>query len=103
MLVVTGAYTPFVILPVSAALRGMDPALEETARALGLGPWRTFARVVLPQLRPALLGGTLLVALNTLVEFGAFALLRFRTFTTELYAEYRTGQDGAESALVARC
>ncbi len=57
--------------------------------------------MVLPQLRPALLGGMLLVALNTLVEFGAFALLRFRTFTTELYAEYRTGTDGAESSLVA--
>ncbi len=101
VLVITGAYMPFVILPVSAALRGLDPALEETARALGLGPWRTFARVVLPQLRPALLGGALLVALNTLVEFGAFALLHFQTFTTELYAEYRTGQDGAESAMVA--
>ncbi len=101
VLVLVCAYTPFVFLPVSAALRGMDPALEETARSLGDGPWVTFRRVVLPQLRPALLGGMLLVALNTLVEFGAFALLRFRTFTTELYAEYRTGTDGAESSLVA--
>ncbi len=101
LLVITFAYTPLVYLPVAAALRGMDPALEETARALGDGPWRCFLRVILPQLRPALLGGTLLVALNTLVEFGAFTLLRFRTFTTELYAEYRTGMDGDESALVA--
>ncbi len=101
LLVITIAYTPFVYLPVAAALRGMDPQLEETARALGHGPWRCFAGVVLPQLRPALLGGVLLVALNTLVEFGAFTLLRFRTFTTELYAEYRTGMDGDESALVA--
>ena len=101
LLVITFAYTPFVYLPVAAALRGMDPALEETARALGNGPWRCFGRVILPQLRPALLGGMLLVALNTLVEFGAFTLLRFRTFTTELYAEYRTGMDGDESALVA--
>jgi iron(III) transport system permease protein len=101
LLVLGAAYTPFVYLPVSAALRGMDPALEETARALGNGPWQCFRRVVLPQLRPALLGGVLLVALNTLVEFGAFTLLRFRTFTTELYAEYRTGMDGSESALIA--
>ncbi len=101
LLVVTCAYTPFVTLPVAAALRGMDPALEESARSLGHGPWRSFVRVVLPQLRPALLGGMLLVALNTLVEFGAFTLLRFRTFTTELYAEYRTGLDGPDSALLA--
>ena len=43
----------------------------------------------------------LLVALNLLGEFGAFTLLRFRTFTTELYAEYRTGFDGPESSLLA--
>ena len=101
LLVVTSAYFPLVYLPVVAALRGLDPALEETARASGLGPIGCFARVVLPQLRPALLGGMLLVALNTMVEFGAFALLRFRTFTTEIYAEYRTGLDGAGSALLA--
>jgi iron(III) transport system permease protein len=101
VLVVTCAYTPLVFLPVAAALRGLDPALEESARSLGLGGLACFRRVVLPQLRPALLGGMLLVALNTLVEFGAFALLRFRTFTTELYAEYRTGMDGPPSALLA--
>ena len=51
---------------------------------LGRGPWACFFGVVLPQLRPALLGGMLLVGLHMLGEFGAFALLRFRTFTTEL-------------------
>ncbi len=101
LVVVSCAYTPLVFLPVSAALRGLDPSLEESGRALGLGPWGCFVRVVLPQLRPALLGGALLVALNVLVEFGAFTLLRFRTFTTELYAEYRTGLDGPESSLLA--
>jgi iron(III) transport system permease protein len=48
-----------------------------------------------------LLGGILLVALNVLVEFGAFALLRFRTFTTELYVEYRTGFNGPGASLLA--
>ncbi|MEJ1978843.1 MAG: iron ABC transporter permease [Acetobacteraceae bacterium] len=101
LLVVTCAYYPLVYLPVAAALRGLDPALEESARSLGLGVRACFFRVVLPQLRPALLGGMLLVALNTLVEFGAFALLRFRTFTTQLYAQYRTGLDGPDSSLLA--
>jgi iron(III) transport system permease protein len=101
LLVVTCAYYPLVYLPTAAALRGLDPALEETARSLGEGAWGCFFRVVLPQLRPALLGGVLLVALETLVEFGAFGLLRFRTFTTELYAQYRTGLDGPESSLLA--
>jgi len=101
LLVVTCAYYPLVYLQVATALRGLDPALEETARSLGESAWGSFMRVVLPQLRPALLGGVLLVALDTLTEFGAFALLRFRTFTTELYAQYRTGLAGPESSLLA--
>jgi len=100
-LVVTCSYYPLVYLPVAAALRGMDPTLEEIGRSLGQAHLACFFRVVLPQLRPALLGGMLLVALNVLVEFGAFTLLRFRTFTTELYAEYRTGFNGPGASLLA--
>jgi iron(III) transport system permease protein len=101
LLVVTASYYPLVYLPVAAALREMDPALEETARSLGNSVGQVFMRVVLPQLRPALLGGMLLVALDVLVEFGAFALLRFRTFTTAIYSAYRAGFSGAEPALLA--
>ncbi|MDN0076994.1 iron ABC transporter permease [Crenobacter sp. SG2303] len=101
LLVVSTAYYPMIYLPVAAALRGMDPALEESARSLGLGPWACFRRVILPQLKPALLGGMLLVALGVLSEFGAFALLRFRTFTTEIYAEYRASFDGSGAAMLA--
>lgn len=101
LLVITSAYFPLVYLPVAASLRGMDPALEESARALGCGRWSTFVRVVLPQLRPALFGGMLLVALGVLSEFGAFQMLRFRTFTTEIYAEYRTSFDNSGASLLA--
>lgn len=91
LLVVTASYYPLVYLPVAAALRNLDPALEESARTIGCSPWRCFFRVTLPQLRPALLGGMLLVVLHVLAEFGAFSLLRFRTFTTVIYAEYTAG------------
>jgi len=101
LLVISTAYFPLVYLPVAAALRGMDPALEETARSLGCGRIGVFVRVVLPQLRPALLGGMLLVALGVLSEFGAFTLLRFRTFTTQIYAEYRTSFDSSGASVFA--
>lgn len=100
-LVVTLSYYPLVYLPVAAALRGMDPALEEAGRSLGLGPARTVAKVVLPQLRNALLGGMLLVALNVLTEFGAFALMRYSTFTTEIYAEYQASFSQGGAALLS--
>ncbi len=87
-LIMTLAYFPFVFLPVAAALRGLDPAWEEQARTLGLAPLAVFLRVVLPQLRPAILGGALLVGLHCLSEFGAFSMLRFATFTTAIYDQY---------------
>jgi len=87
-LIMTLAYFPFVFLPVSAALRGLDPAWEEQARTLGLGQGAVLRRVVLPQLRPAIAGGVLLVGLHCLAEFGAFGMLRFATFTTAIYDQY---------------
>ncbi len=100
-LIVTLAYYPLVYLPVAAVLRGLDPALEETARSLGMGPWRTFLRVTLPQTRLALLGGALLVSVHLLSEFGAFAMLRFQTFTTAIYDEYRLSFDGPAASMLA--
>jgi iron(III) transport system permease protein len=101
VLIVTLAYYPFVYIPVAAVLRRMDPALEDSARALGLGPWRTFLRVTLPQTRPALFGGALIVAIHLLTEYGAFAMLRFRTFTTAIYDEYRLSFDGPAASALA--
>ena len=89
LLVVSLSYFPFVYLPAVAAFRGLDPALEETARGLGLSTWAVFRRVQLPQLRVAVLGGSLLIALHVLAEFGALAMLRYPTFTTAIYDQYR--------------
>jgi iron(III) transport system permease protein len=100
-LVVSASYYPLVYLPLAAALRGLDPAQEESARSLGLSPLAAFCRVTLPQLRPALLGGTLLLVLHVLTEFGAFALLRFRTFTTAIYSAYNAGLQVKQGALLA--
>jgi iron(III) transport system permease protein len=55
--VLTACSYPYVLLPVAAALRRLDPAGEEVARSLGLSPWQAFRRATLPQLRPALAAG----------------------------------------------
>jgi iron(III) transport system permease protein len=101
LLVVTLAYYPLVYLPVAATLRGLDPAFEETARSLGQREASIFFRVVLPQLRPALLGGSLLVGLHLLSEFGALQLLRFETFTTAIYDEYTSSFSGPSASSLA--
>lgn len=90
VLIATLAYYPLVYLPVLAATRGLDPALEESAAALGRTPTATFFRVVLPQLRVAIAGGALIVALHLLAEYGAFASIRFDTFTTAIVTQYQS-------------
>jgi iron(III) transport system permease protein len=94
-LVMTLDLYPLVYLPVAAALRRTDPSLEEAARSLGLSRPATFRRVVLPQVRPAVLGGVLVVALALLAEFGAFEILSFQGFSTEVFAEFRVDQSAA--------
>jgi iron(III) transport system permease protein len=101
VLVMTLSHYPLVYLPTAAVLRIGDPALEESSRSLGRGPWRTFARVTLPQLRLALLGGGLVIALHLLAEYGGFAVLRYRTFTTEIYSAYKLGFDAASASLLS--
>lgn len=99
--IIAFSYYPIVLLLVAASLRVMDPSLEETARSLGLGAWRTFTGVVLPQLRPALLGGLLLVALDALVEFDAFVAFKYQTFTLNIYAQYQISFSASGAAALS--
>ncbi len=87
-LVLTLAVYPLVYLPVAASLRGADPGQEEVARSLGCGRLRTFARITLGQAKGAIGGGCLLVALVLLAEYGAFEILGYQTFTTEIFTEF---------------
>ncbi|MGN8026080.1 ABC transporter permease [Microbacterium sp. 22242] len=101
VLLATLSYFPLVYLPVRAALARLDPALEQAAASLGRGPVRVFFGTVLPQLRLALLGGALLVGLHLLSEYGAFALVRFDTFTTAIMDQYRSTFNGSAGSMLA--
>lgn len=92
---------PYVFLTVRAALRGMDRSTEEAARSLGSGAFATFFRVTLPQLRPAIGAGSLLVALYTLSDFGAVSLLQYDSFSREIYLQYRSAFDRTPAAVLA--
>ncbi|WP_330183106.1 iron ABC transporter permease [Nocardia sp. NBC_01503] len=101
VLIATVSYFPLVYLPAAATLRRLDPAVEESARALGSGPIAVFVRIVLPQLRLAILGGGLLISLHLLAEYGAFAMIRFSTFTTAIFEQYQSSFAGAAGSTLA--
>src|SRR5919112_5027455 len=92
---------PYVYLTVRAALRNLDPSLEEAARCLGYGPWRTFFAVTLPQIRPAAAAGAVLTVLYPLGDFGVVTLLRYDAFTRVIYVQYRSALDRSGAALLA--
>jgi iron(III) transport system permease protein len=92
---------PYVLITTTVALNRIDPAFEEAARSLGTGPWRTFFSVVVPQLRPGLTAGALLVALYTLSDFGAVSLMRFNSFTQVIYTQYQASFDRSLAALLS--
>ncbi|MBB1016372.1 iron ABC transporter permease, partial [Dietzia schimae] len=99
--VLTISCYPYVFLPASAALRQVDPGLEEVARTLGHGTTRAVFGVTFRQIRPAVAAGGLLVALYTLSDFGAVAMLRYEAFTLGIYHSYRAAFDRVPAAVLA--
>lgn len=78
---------PYVFLACVVAVRNVDPAQEEVARSLRSRPGSVFWRVTVPQLRPAIAGSVIIVALHVLSEYGAMVQLRQRTLTTTIMSD----------------
>ena len=101
VLALTISTYPYVYLLAAAALRDLDPALEEASRSLGRSRSETFRRVTLPVLRPSLGAGALLVALYTLSDFGAVSLMQYNSLTRAIYVQYRSLFDRTPAAALA--
>jgi iron(III) transport system permease protein len=81
-------FAPQALASTSAALRTVDPRVEEAARGLGRGPVYVLARVTAPLIRPGVLAGAALVFLSAMKELPATLLLRpigFDTLATEIW------------------
>jgi putative spermidine/putrescine transport system permease protein len=68
-------FLPMMVLPLSAALGKINPAVEEAARTLGASSWAVFRRVTLPLSVPGLAVGCTLVFSLTASSFVTPALL----------------------------
>jgi len=69
VLVLTHIYTPFVFLPIYAALEHIPRPLVEASQDLGAGSAQTFLRVILPLSIPGLLAGATFAFVLSLGDF----------------------------------
>lgn len=102
LLAYLGRFWALVRRPVAAALRGIDPSLEEAAQMAGAGPWRRFRTVVVPQLLPAAAAGALLVFLTAFNELTVSALLwsaGHETVGVEVFSFEQAGEVPLAAAL----
>jgi molybdate transport system permease protein len=66
---------PFMVQPIQAALQNLPSSLAEASRTLGKSEWHTLLRVLLPNIKPALLAGTVLSFAHTVGEFGVVLMI----------------------------
>ncbi|MDX5406192.1 MAG: sulfate/thiosulfate ABC transporter permease CysT [Chromatiaceae bacterium] len=97
---------PFVVRTVQPVLEEFGPEYEEASATLGASPIQTFFRVILPEIKPALLTGTALSFTRSLGEFGAVIFiagnLPWQTEVTSLMIFVRLQEfDYAAAAAIA--
>ena len=62
---------PLTVRAIRISIEAVDRRLEQAARTLGAGPWRTFATITLPLSLPGVLAGAVLGFARSIGEFGA--------------------------------
>lgn len=85
--------TPVAVLIIGAAMRRMDPALEECSSVMGASTWRTAMRVTMPLMLPAILSASLFLFTAMLGSFAIPAILgaQSRTYvvTTAIFVLFQ--------------
>lgn len=62
---------PYYYLSASAAIRGLDPSIEEAATSLGANRWTIWRKVIIPMLTPAIVASSLLVFMISMASYTA--------------------------------
>ena len=87
--------------PISASLEKIAPAMDDAARTLGAGPYRTLSLVHWPLIRPGVFAAALIVFVEVVKELPMTLMLRPFNFNTLAVGAYEMAQDGrlSEAAL----
>lgn len=89
---------PYVYLLARAAFSAQSGSTFLAARVLGKSPVQAFLTVSLPLARPAIAAGALLVAMETIADFGTVAHFGVQTFSVGIYTSWFSMADRAAAA-----
>lgn len=95
---------PFMIIPVWTSLQKLDPAAVQAALSLGASPFTVIRKVVLPQIMPGVLSGTLIVFGLAASSFAIPGLLggrRLKMVATLIYDQYLSELNWPMGAAIA--
>lgn len=82
---------PFMVIPVWTSLQKLDPMVQNAALSLNASQWTVMRRIVLPQITPGLLSGSLIVfglSASALAIPGLLGGRRLKMVATVIYDEY---------------
>jgi sulfate transport system permease protein len=94
---------PFVVRTVQPVLLELDVDMEEAARSLGAGQFAVFRRVVLPNILPGILSGSVLALARALGEIGSIVVITSGALNTQVASVfiYNQIQDGNSNQAAA--
>ena len=102
-MVLTAAFFPYVYIAARSAFTTLSVSYQESAQCMGCSSSQVFRRVALPLARPAIVGGVMLVCLETLNEFGAMKILGIDTLTTEIFYVWVNLEDKSAAIRLSGC
>ncbi|MDR1852778.1 MAG: iron ABC transporter permease [Propionibacteriaceae bacterium] len=91
-------YSAFAYIFIGAIFRNMDANLEEAATILNTPRWKTFLRITLPMIKPAIYSTTLLVFSSAMGSYPVPHYLKLSTLTTQ-YVSMNVAKAGQASIL----
>ena len=80
---------PYLYLLARMSFLSQSKSMIESGRMLGLNQFQVFYKVALPLIRPAIIGGLLLVSMEVLSDFGAVQHFAIPTFTTGIFRAWQ--------------
>jgi iron(III) transport system permease protein len=83
--IMTMALYPYIYLPAQSAFRQQAGSIHDASLVLGVSGTKLFFKVSLPLIRPALVGGGILVLMEVLNEYGAVHYFGVNTLTVGIF------------------